>query len=279
MPTGEQDIEASYKVLVLGDQGVGKTSLLNSLMGKPFQDAVLPTVAMDFVKKNFDVDGAIIQLIIWDSAGHSRLRSINKQQCKNLKGLVLVYDITNEASLGTLKYWTSTLQHDLCQSKGNYEPTPMIVCANKCDSSVNQKVSSVKGQKFSDEEMAFGFYETSAKTGENVHTAFQRLAYHITDICNPQLMKSYHPHCDKPLVSADTATPDVITPREFKGKDKRKVKDKKADSNTKTRTQKFPNAVEHGTNTSSYNAVTSCQSMFTCCFRSGNKSSKNTITM
>ncbi|CAG5122146.1 unnamed protein product, partial [Candidula unifasciata] len=182
-----QRVEASYKVLVLGDQGVGKTSLLHSLTGKPFQDDMLPTVGMDFTKKTFNVDGAAIQLIIWDSSGQGQFRSINKQQYKDVKGLILVYDATDEASLDTLRYWTCSLPQELSKSSGNYEPIPTIVCGNKCDLSTSKKVSSIKGQKFSDEEMAFGFYEVSAKTGENVQAAFQRLAYHITDICHPKL--------------------------------------------------------------------------------------------
>ncbi|XP_048249987.1 ras-related protein Rab-13-like [Haliotis rufescens] len=197
MPLGEKDCLASYKVLVVGETSVGKTALINNLVGREFRESMVPTIGVDFVKKIFEVDGALIQLVIWDTAGQERFRSITKYQYRGVQGIVLVYDVTNIASFSHLTYWITSIQYEVahCHSgRGRYEPIPIILCGNKCDMDEKRRVKPSKGYKLAEKEMAFEFFETSAKTGTNVFPSFQRLAYHVTDIHNPKLMKSYHPY-------------------------------------------------------------------------------------
>ncbi|XP_012942416.1 ras-related protein Rab-10 [Aplysia californica] len=199
MPLEERNCAVTYKVLVLGHYSVGKTALLDNLTGHTFRDTMAPTVGVDFVRKIFEVDGALVQLLIWDSPGQERFRSITRQQYRGVQGLVLVYDVTNSDTFETLQYWLRSIEEEMSPPTGGYEPIPFVICGNKTDLSSHRKVTSAKGTEFSDRHMAFGFFETSAKTGENVYSAFHTLAFNITDICDPKLMKSYHPYLLRPV--------------------------------------------------------------------------------
>lgn len=192
MPLDEKDCATTYKVLIVGEHSVGKTALLNKLMGREFRTSMLPTIGVDFVKKIFEVDGALVQLIIWDTAGQERFRSITKLQYREVKGVVLVYDITNPDSFSHLNYWINSIHSEIRHSHNAYEPIPIIICGNKADMAEDRKVETSQGEMLASQEMAFEFFETSAKRGDNVFLAFQRLAFHVTDICDPKLMKSYH---------------------------------------------------------------------------------------
>ncbi|XP_036364773.1 ras-related protein Rab-3C [Octopus sinensis] len=87
---------------------------------------------------------------------------------------------------------------EISHSHNHLEPVPIVLIGNKIDLKDRIKVSTSKGKKLAAREMAFEFFETSAKTGENVQLVFERLAYHITDICNPQLMSQYYPNLTIP---------------------------------------------------------------------------------
>eukprot|EP00106_Octopus_bimaculoides_P012937 XP_014780379.1 PREDICTED: ras-related protein Rab-13-like isoform X1 [Octopus bimaculoides] len=214
--------DASYKVLVLGETCVGKTALINCLVGREFRSSMLPTIGVDFVKKTFNVDGARIQLAVWDTAGQERFRSITKMQYRGAQGIVLVYDVTNPSTFTHLSYWMNSINNiarkEISHSHNHLEPVPIVLIGNKIDLKDRIKVSTSKGKKLASREMAFEFFETSAKTGENVQLVFERLAYHITDICNPQLMSQYYPNL---------TIPEEITKAELNDSPPFKVKDDK----------------------------------------------------
>ncbi|KAL4225342.1 Calcium release activated channel regulator [Mactra antiquata] len=194
MPLLEKDCDATYKVLILGDASVGKTALLRCLTGKEFHDRLLPTIATDFVKKTFEVDGAIIELQIWDTAGQERFHSMNRWQYRGVKGVVMVYDVTDQSTFNHLFYWLKSVNEEMEQTHNKYDPVPIVLLGNKSDLESGRKVKLKDGQQLADKELAFEFLETSAKTGKNVYDAFRKLAFHVTEICNPNVMKSYHPY-------------------------------------------------------------------------------------
>ncbi|KAK3094903.1 hypothetical protein FSP39_007700 [Pinctada imbricata] len=172
MPLTDNDTAATYKVLVLGDATVGKTALLRCLNGQNFIGKTRPTVAVDFIRKKFEVDGALIQLNIWDTAGQERFMSMTRQSYRNVKCVI--------------------------NTSCDYESVPIVMIGNKLDLSESRTVTISEAKKFTKKEMVFDFFETSAKSSENVYTAFHKLAYHVTEICNPKLMKSYHPKMIRP---------------------------------------------------------------------------------
>lgn len=214
MPLSDSDCGATYKVLVLGDSSVGKTALLRCLTGKPFQEKLLPTIVTDFVTRKFEVDGALVELQIWDTAGQERFHSMNRWQYNGVKGVVMVYDITDRSTFTHLPYWMQSVNNEMSHLHNKYEVVPIVLLGNKCDLETNRSVTTREGRKLAEKELTFGFFETSAKTGEQVFDAFRKLAYHVTEICNPQLMKSYHPH----LIRQPTPTaskPEKTTRRKF----------------------------------------------------------------
>lgn len=206
MPLSETDCAATYKVLIVGDAFVGKTALLRCLMGYEFAPQSRPTVAVDFVTKPFEVDGALIQMMIWDTAGQRRFMSMTRQQYKAVKGIAVVFDIADRSTFTHLSFWLESINNCVSNFACNYESVPIILIGNKSDLAERRAVSVSEARKFANKEMAFDYFETSAKTGTNVFAAFQKLAYHVTEICNPQVMKSFHPHMLRPPEVLDRAT-------------------------------------------------------------------------
>ncbi|ELT90087.1 hypothetical protein CAPTEDRAFT_55121, partial [Capitella teleta] len=166
--------DVTYKVLLLGDTGVGKTALIRSLTGTEFKANHLTTVGIDFVKKTFDADGALVQLQIWDTAGQERFRSLTKFQYRSTKGLLLVYDVTDRTSFETLGYWLDSIDSEL--DRNNKEPVPVFIVGNKTDLEESRVVSTQEGKKAAESHYVHGFLETSAKNGHNVSEAFNKLA-------------------------------------------------------------------------------------------------------
>ncbi|WAR28683.1 RAA5C-like protein [Mya arenaria] len=181
MPLTDTDCVATYKILVLGDATVGKTALLGRLVGKEFQERLRPTYATDFVRQK-------------DTAGQERFRSVTRWQYHGVKGVAMVYDVTDQATFAHMSYWIQSVNEEIAHKHNKYETIPIVLLGNKCDLHDKRQVLASEGRKLAKKEMAFDFMETSAFTGENVFTVFRKLAYHVTDICNPSLMKSYYPN-------------------------------------------------------------------------------------
>ena len=88
-----------FKVLVIGEAAVGKTSIVSSFTGKPDSGSICGTVGIDFKTKNMVVDGKTVKLEIWDTAGQERFKSFNKAFYRGVSGIMLVYDVTKRKSL------------------------------------------------------------------------------------------------------------------------------------------------------------------------------------
>ncbi|XP_060083310.1 ras-related protein Rab-13-like isoform X2 [Ylistrum balloti] len=247
MPLDEDACQATYKILIIGDASVGKTALLRTLISEPFQEKTRPTVALDFVRKSFEVDGAFIQLHLWDTAGQERFHSITKWHYRGTKGIVVVYDITDRETFHHLSYWIDNVNKDVSHSNNKYEAVPLVIVGNKVDLCGERRVRAKEGQKLADKHMAFGFFETSAKTGENVIDAFRRIAYHVTDICDPTLMKSYHPNMLRPpdIIRKTGSTMQQILPSDMI--DDKKAKGMKSTKKKKKKSKNRSNDIEMST--------------------------------
>lgn len=101
--------DVSYKILIVGESRVGKTSIIKRLNNNLFHENTISTVGLDFVNLFFKIDNLNVKLQIWDTAGQERFRTLTKSQFKNTKGILLVYDITDRQSFKSLEYWINNL--------------------------------------------------------------------------------------------------------------------------------------------------------------------------
>ncbi|MFW9855299.1 MAG: Rab family GTPase [Candidatus Thorarchaeota archaeon] len=174
------------KVVLIGDGGVGKTSLRNDFIGKGFGTDYLPTLGSDFVSKivYLETEGGTKELRfqIWDLAGQPSFKQIRTMYYRRAVGALLCFDVTNEGSLNNLKTW----KEELIQHSGS-DQIAVVVLGNKIDlrSTEENTVSADFAEKFIREKLQapeFGkveYVETSALTGENVTKAFRTLAERI----------------------------------------------------------------------------------------------------
>jgi small GTP-binding protein len=156
------------RVVLVGDASVGKTSLLNQLVTRQFNSLETPTIAANFQVFLEDVDGAQIEMQIWDTAGQEKFRALSPIYYRNALGAIVVYDVTNRRSFEGLSDWIS----GFTDVAGNR--TIITLVGNKCD--VTDKV--VTFSEARDWAFARGYqiYQTSAKTNEGVKELFQGLA-------------------------------------------------------------------------------------------------------
>ena len=160
-----------FKILIIGESGVGKTCFLLRYAENSFVANHLLTIGIDFKIKMLELDGKVIKLQIWDTAGQDRFRTITKTYYKGSQGVILVYDVCDEKSFGNVKNWVNQIEQNakstICK----------VLVGNKCDKP-ERVITEEQGKKLA-EEYNMKFFETSAKTGQNVDEAFMFLTGEI----------------------------------------------------------------------------------------------------
>ena len=159
--------EFLYKILLLGDTQVGKSSFLMRYIDNTFQESYLSTVGLDFKVKNVQLDdGKTYRVQIWDTAGQDRFHAITRNYFKNAHGIILIYDVTLIESFHNVKNWIKQIKEEVT------DKVSIILAGNKIDMEEKRKVSKEEGEKMA-ADYGLKFYECSAKTGENVEEAFK----------------------------------------------------------------------------------------------------------
>ncbi|XP_072896306.1 ras-related protein Rab-15 isoform X2 [Hemitrygon akajei] len=150
-----------FRLLLIGDSGVGKTCLLCRFTDNEFHASHISTIGVDFKMKTIDVDGIKVRIQIWDTAGQERYQTITKQYYRRAQGIFLVYDITSERSFQHIMKWASDVDE--------YAPEGVqkILIANKADDEQKRQVGVKQGQKLA-KEYGMDFFETSACTNYNI---------------------------------------------------------------------------------------------------------------
>uniref|UniRef100_A0A0N5ANJ1 Ras-related protein Rab-8A n=1 Tax=Syphacia muris TaxID=451379 RepID=A0A0N5ANJ1_9BILA len=161
-----------FKLLLIGDSGVGKTCVLFRFSDDSFNSSFISTIGIDFKIRTIDLDGKKIKLQIWDTAGQERFRTITTAYYRGAMGIMLVYDITNEKTFDNIKNWIRNIE-----DHASSEVDRMII-GNKCDIESKRQVSRERGEKLAIE-YGTKFLETSAKSNVNVTEAFFTLARDI----------------------------------------------------------------------------------------------------
>eukprot|EP00457_Paulinella_chromatophora_P011979 gb/GEZN01012149.1/.p1 GENE.gb/GEZN01012149.1/~~gb/GEZN01012149.1/.p1 ORF type:complete len:205 (-),score=39.94 gb/GEZN01012149.1/:468-1082(-) len=162
------------KVIILGDSGVGKTSLMNQYVHKRFSNQYKATIGADFLTKEVTIDDKLVTLQIWDTAGQERFQSLGVAFYRGADSCVLVYDITDCKSFEALESWMDEfLVH---AAPRNAESFPFVVLGNKCDLEDRRQVQKSKAEQWAQGKSNIPVYETSAKDASNVEQAFNTIA-------------------------------------------------------------------------------------------------------
>ena len=163
------------KILLVGDSGVGKSSLLARFISDSF-DELSPTVGVDFKLKHVDVDGTRLKLTVWDTAGQERFRTLTSSYYRGAHGVVFVYDVTSRESFENAREtWRKEVE-----MYGTIANSVKIVIGNKIDKEDERTVAREEGVAFA-KEYGCLFLECSAKTKVRVAEAFDELVKGILD--------------------------------------------------------------------------------------------------
>lgn len=159
-----------FKVVVVGDPGVGKSSICTGFTKQVFPPGpIIANITVEFDWRTIEVECKKIKLQIWDTAGQNYYRGISRIYYRGAHGVFIVNDVTNELTFSWLESWLNGVK-ELAP-----EGIPVIVLGNKSDLTWERKVSTERGRMMA-EEHGLKFIETSAQTGENVEHAFMTLA-------------------------------------------------------------------------------------------------------
>ena len=176
--TGEIGASSSidtYKIVVLGDISVGKTSILSRFRYGIFEPEYMPTLGIDFFSQNLFYEDKTIRLILWDTAGEERFRSLIPSYLKNADCIIIVFDITNKDSFNSLNKW-------LTDSKNNAsEGTIYIICGNKSDLKEKRTVNENEIDEYIKKNELI-YVECSAKNGEGIKDLFNTVAKNLGEV-------------------------------------------------------------------------------------------------
>ncbi|XP_061098485.1 ras-related protein Rab-8A-like isoform X2 [Conger conger] len=161
-----------FKLLLIGDSGVGKTCVLFRFSEDAFNSTFISTIGIDFKIRTIELDGKKIKLQIWDTAGQERFRTITTAYYRGAMGIMLVYDITSQKSFDNIKNWIRNIEE---HASADVEK---MILGNKCDVNDKRQVSKDRGEELA-LEYGIKFMETSAKANINVENAFLLLARDI----------------------------------------------------------------------------------------------------
>lgn len=162
-----QKYDHLFKLLIIGESGVGKTCLLLRFADDTYTPSHLPTIGIDFKIKVVNIDGRIVKLQIWDTAGQDRFKTITKTYYKGAHGVILTYDVTDLRSFKGIKNWMKQIDDNASLD------VRKVLIGNKCDKD-GREVTYEEGLAFA-KEYNLKLFETSARKNANVNEFFEYL--------------------------------------------------------------------------------------------------------
>ncbi|TKA21662.1 Ras-related protein Rab6, partial [Friedmanniomyces endolithicus] len=158
-----------FKLVFLGEQSVGKTSLITRFMYDSFDSTYQATIGIDFLSKTMYLEDRTVRLQLWDTAGQERFRSLIPSYIRDSSVAVVVYDTTSQKSFEQTRKWVE----DVRSERGN--EVIIVLVGNKTDLNEKREVTSAQGEEEARKNNLM-FIETSAKVGHNVKALFKRIA-------------------------------------------------------------------------------------------------------
>ncbi|MFX0083114.1 MAG: Rab family GTPase [Candidatus Hodarchaeota archaeon] len=164
--------DATYKVMLLGDEGVGKKTFGQAFLNKLFKEDTKMTIGVDFEFKSLEINGKKIKLQVWYVGGKRFFWSVLPMYVRGANGVLILYDVTNYSSLASIDEFLSIIRKEM---KSEQDTFPIVVVGNKADLEDAREITGEEGLEFAKSRGVDGFIECSAKTGEHVEEAFDGL--------------------------------------------------------------------------------------------------------
>lgn len=180
MSSDKTNILKKYKIVFLGDQSVGKTSLITRFMYDTFDETYATTIGIDFLSKTMYLEeGKTVRLQLWDTAGQERFRSLIPSYIRDSHVAVVCYDITNKKSFLNLDKWIK----DVKVERG--DDVVIVLVGNKLDlASTKRQVSTEEVEQLHNKIGSKFYIETSTKANHNVKLLFKKIAQSLPDFNN-----------------------------------------------------------------------------------------------
>ena len=202
----QQEHKYLFRVCLLGDAGVGKTSLLSRFVDNSFKDNYNNTIGVDFRIVTLKQDNTIYKIHIWDTAGQERFRSLALNYLNNSHGFIFIYDITDRESFNNVLNWVNLALEKNVRTIANF------LVGNKCDNEEQRKVSQEEAENLA-KEKGLVFLETSAKTDNNVQKLFYFFLYKLVEYYK----KNEYVEEEKVVLKQENSE-EILTIREEKNK-------------------------------------------------------------
>ena len=159
-----------FKIILVGDPGVGKTSIMTKFVSNEFQNTYLSTIGVEFKSKEIHINNnTCARLKIWDTCGQEKFRAITRQYFKNSEGVFVVFDLTNKETTKKLDIWMKDIKDNidndyfifLIGNKSDIKDRDLTIAEEAKQFAINKKIN---------------YYEVSAKTGSGIYNIFEKMA-------------------------------------------------------------------------------------------------------
>eukprot|EP00545_Synedropsis_sp_CCMP1620_P008158 CAMPEP_0119012936 /NCGR_PEP_ID=MMETSP1176-20130426/7707_1 /TAXON_ID=265551 /ORGANISM="Synedropsis recta cf, Strain CCMP1620" /LENGTH=211 /DNA_ID=CAMNT_0006965975 /DNA_START=54 /DNA_END=689 /DNA_ORIENTATION=- len=165
----QRDYDYLFKLVLIGDSGVGKSCLLLRFADDAFTESYISTIGVDFRFRTVKIEKKTVKLQIWDTAGQERFRTITSAYYRGADGIIMVYDVTSQESFDHVNDWLKEVNRYAA------EGTVKLLVGNKSDRTADKVVEEEQAKEFADD-LGIAFLETSAKSAKNVEEAFLTMA-------------------------------------------------------------------------------------------------------
>jgi Ras-related protein Rab-1A len=167
-----QEYDYVFKLVLIGDSGVGKSCLLLRFADDTYTESHISTIGVDFKIRTIQLDGKTIKLQIWDTAGQERFRTITSSYYRGAHGIIVVYDTTDSETFEHVKTWLHEIDRYASENVNK------LLVGNKSDLTSKRQVETESAKEFASS-VNIPFLETSAKNATNVEDAFMTMAGEI----------------------------------------------------------------------------------------------------
>ena len=168
-----EEFDYIFKVVIVGDSGVGKTNLIGRYLKNEYKQDTKATVGVEFGEKKFDINGLKIKAQLWDTAGQERYKAITSMYYKGAKGALIVFDLSSKTTFVNAEKWYNEIK------KATDPSINLILVGNKSDLKDKRQVNTEDAENKA-KEMGIAYMETSALNAENVDKAFSWLIEEIS---------------------------------------------------------------------------------------------------